>query len=190
MKNIILLGGNGYIGRAVTEEWLTREDDTKFYVVSRSGKNQLQHSRIKNVRADVTNYDAVKRVLPDKIDCIVDLVGRPEKDPQELMRMNQVPAEIMLALADECNVEKIGFIGGTLGPKSFIRMKADILSVLKASGKKVAYVEPTLVYGKDRKDSMSKMVPFLKFFGLFMKNLRPVSVETVAKELVDQLISD
>ncbi|MBP1043567.1 NAD-dependent epimerase/dehydratase family protein [Vagococcus sp. BWB3-3] len=189
MRKIVLLGGNGYIGRAVTEEWINRDNEVVFYVVSRSGKNKLQHSQIKNVRADVTNYESVKKVFPNDADCIVDFVGRPEKDPDELVRINRLPAEVMLSLSEEFGVAKIGFIGGTLGPKSFVKMKADILLLLKSSGKKVAYVEPTLVYGKDRNDSMAKMVPLLKFFGIFMKSVRPIRVENLAKELVDKLIS-
>lgn len=189
MKNIVLLGGNGYIGRAVTEEWISRDSEAVFYVVSRSGKNELVHPHIKNVRADVTNFDSVKRVLPKDVDCIVDFVGRPEKDPDELIRINKLPAEVMLKLSVDLNIETIGFIGGTLGPKSFTAIKSDTLSMLKDSGKKIAYVEPTLVYGKDRNDSMAKMAPILKFFGLFMKSLRPVRVEDLAKELVDQLTS-
>ena len=34
---------------------------------------------------------------------------------------------------------------------------------------------------------MSKMVPMLKFFGIFSKNLKPVEVKDVAKELVDKM---
>lgn len=189
MRNIVLLGGNGYIGKAVTEEWISRDSEANFYVVSRSGKNELQHPQIKNVRADVTNYESVKRVLPKEIDCIVDFIGRPEKDSKELVRINKLPAEVMLSLSREFNVDTIGFIGGTLGPKSFVNIKAEILSMLKNSGEKVAYVEPTLVYGKDRNDGMSKMVPILNFFGIFIKSLRPVNVEDLAKELVDDLTS-
>lgn len=189
MSTIVLLGGNGYIGRAVTEEWIRRDSEAKFCVVSRSGKNMLHHAQIENVRADVTSSESVKRVVPQEIDYIVDFIGRPEKDESELIKINKLPAEVMLSLSEEFNVEKIGFIGGTLGPKSFVTIKAEILSMLKASGKKVAYVEPTLVYGKDRHDSMSKMAPILNFFGIFIKSLRPVRVEDLAKEFVDDLTS-
>ena len=187
MRNIILLGGNGYIGRAVSEEWIGKDSTITLYVVSRSGENKYQHAQIKNVKADVTSYESIKSVLPNKIDCIVDFVGRPEKDESELIKANKRPAEIMLELAEEFNVEKVGFIGGLLGPKSFVTMKAEVLSMLKSSGKQVAYVEPTLVYGKDRNDSMSKIVPLLKFLGLFIKNVRPIPVEDVARELVEKL---
>lgn len=187
MKNIILLGGNGYIGRHVTKQWMARDKQAIFYVISRSGENKLESPQIKNLKADVTDIDSVKAVLPKKIDCIIDFVGRPEKDLDMLNKINKRPAEVMLEIAKEYNVEKLGFIGGVLGPKSFVNIKAEILKMLKSSGKKIAYVEPTLVYGDDRKDAMSKMVPLLKCFGLFSKNLRPVHIDDVAKELVDKI---
>ena len=93
----------------------------------------------------------------------------------------------MLKVAKEYNVDTLGFVGGILGPKSFVEIKSQIITMLKGSGKKIAYVEPTLVYGDDRKDTMTKMVPILKFFGIFSKNLRPVHINDVANELVDKL---
>ena len=33
MKNIVMLGGNGYIGRNVIEQWLQRDGQVQFYVL-------------------------------------------------------------------------------------------------------------------------------------------------------------
>ena len=38
---IILLGGNGYIGREVTKQWLKKDSHAEFYIISRSGKNKF-----------------------------------------------------------------------------------------------------------------------------------------------------
>lgn len=38
MTTIVLLGGNGYIGRNVTKNWLKKDSSAEFYVLSRSGK--------------------------------------------------------------------------------------------------------------------------------------------------------
>ncbi len=37
---------------------------------------------------------------------------------------------------------------------------------------------------------MSRMVPLLKFFGIFSKNMRPVHVNDVADELVRKMIGE
>ncbi|MGI6217544.1 MAG: NAD-dependent epimerase/dehydratase family protein [Coriobacteriales bacterium] len=188
MDTVVMLGGNGYLGRNATEKWLAKDPEVRFVVVSRSGKNELQDPRIMNAQADCTNLDSVRKVLPEKVDYIVDFVGRPEKDPDAFRRINDQPADAMLEIAKEKNVKAMGMIGGVLGDKSFVEGKKRIIEKLKASGIRTEYVNPTLVYGNGRKDSMTKMVPLLKFLGLFSKNMRPVDVNDVADELVEKMV--
>ena len=123
-------------------------------------------------------------------DYIVDFVGRPEKDPEQFRRFNDAPADVMLRIARQKKVKAMGMIGGVLGPKSFVEGKKRIIEKLKASGIRTEYVSPTLVYGNGRNDSMSRMVPLLKFFGIFSKNMRPVHVNDVADELVRKMIGE
>lgn len=49
-------------------------------------------------------------------------------------------------------------------------------------------VEPTIVYGNGRADTLAKMVPILKVVGVLVKMLKPVHVDDVANELITQLI--
>ncbi len=88
MTNVVLLGGNGYIGRNVTEEWMKKDSQAVFYVVSRSGKNSLEHNCIHNISADVANYSDVASKLPEQIDYIVDFVGRPESGDAAFIQVN------------------------------------------------------------------------------------------------------
>ena len=187
MTNVVLLGGNGYLGRNVTQKWLNEDSKAEFYVVSRSGKNQLTDSRIHNLKADVSSYEDVEKVLPEKIDYIVDFIGAPEKDPEKFKQINDIPVDVMLNIAQKYNVKKMGFIGGRLGPKNFIDGKKKIADKLKSSGIPTEVVSPTLVYGNGRKDSMTRWVPMLKFFGIFVKNLKPVDVNEVATEMVEKM---
>ncbi len=188
MSTVVMLGGNGYIGRSVTEKWLQADRDAKFIVVSRSGKNQLQDLRITNVKADSASYESVNAVIPEDVDFIVDFVGRPEKDPEEFKKINDMPADVMLRIAKEKNVKAMGLIGGVLGPKSFVQGKKKIADKLAASGIRTEVVNPTVVYGNGRDDAMTKMVPLLKFFGIFSKTMKPVHVNDVADEMVKKMI--
>ncbi|HFU4203110.1 TPA: NAD-dependent epimerase/dehydratase family protein [Streptococcus suis] len=188
MTNVVLLGGNGYIGCNVTEEWLKKDPSAVFYVVSRSGKNQLNHSRVYNLAADVADYQAVAAVLPDKVDYIVDFVGRPENDAIAFEQVNDKPAQVMLQIAKDKKVKAMGFIGGLLGPKSFLDGKKRIADQLRASGIRTEVVESTVVYGNGRSDALAKLVPVFKFFGLFVKNMKPVLVSDVASELVSKMV--
>lgn len=188
MTNVVLLGGNGYIGRNVTEAWLAKDSSAVFYVVSRSGKNSLQNSRIHNIAADVTNLATVRQHLPEQVDYIVDFVGRPESDEAAFIQVNDKPAEVMLAIAKEKKVKAMGFIGGLLGPKKFLEGKKRIADQLRASGIRTEVVEPTVVYGNGRSNALAKLVPIFKFFGLFVKTMKPVLVSDVADELVGKLV--
>lgn len=188
MTTLVLLGGNGYIGREISRQWCQRDSQIQIYTVSRSGKNSLQTTNIHNLQADVTDYQAVLKQLPERVDYIVDLVGGPNKDPQQLINNNQKPAEVMLKIAENKHVKAMGIISGRLGDASFVKIKAAIIKQLKQSPIPLAYVEPTLVYGAGRADALAKMVPLLKFFGLFSKKFKPVPVEEVAQQLINQLL--
>lgn len=181
--NIVLMGGNGYIGREVTRQWLARDPQAQFYVVSKSGTNQLVDARVHNLKANCYDADAVAAALPQQVDAIANFVGgMGGRDA------NVPPAQAMLKIATDRNIPVMGYIGGKLGSKDFTSSKAEACELLRKSGRRVAIVEPTLVYGAGRDDSMTKMVPLLKFFGIFSKNLRPVKVEDVATQLIDGMM--
>lgn len=190
MTNIVILGGNGYIGRAIIQYWLTIDKNAAFYIYSRSGKNKLQHPNVKNYAVTIQDYQKLKPLLPDQIDYVIDLVGRPETNIGKLKQINEIPAKIMLKIAGDYHLKGMGFIQGSLGPKSFVTIKKNIAAMLIESGVKTAIVNPTLVYGHDRSDSLSKLVPLFKFLGIFFKNLKPVHVDDVATEMVSKLRHD
>jgi UDP-glucose 4-epimerase len=182
--NIVMIGGNGYIGGATTQAWMKADPDAVFYVVSRSGKNELKDPRIHNFAADVTNHAEVDAILPEQVDYIVDFAGGLSDDPEEFRKLNNAPADAMLQIAREKGVRAMGYIGGILGSKEFVNGKKAVADKLRASGIRTVVVNPTLVYGNGRNDKLAKMVPFLKFCGIFSKKMKPVTVEEVANEMV------
>ena len=94
----------------------------------------------------------------------------------------------MLEIAKDKKVRAMGFICGRLGPKKFLKGKKRIADKLRSSGIRTEVVEPTVVYGNGRSDNLAKMVPIFKFFGIFMKNMKPVLVSDVADELVRKMV--
>ena len=99
--------------------------------MSRSSKNILQDVRIHNIVVNVTDAAAVMQTLPETVNGIIDFVGHPAKDPAEFVRANDLPAQVMLQIAQAKNVKAMGFIGGILGPKSFVEGKARLAQMLK-----------------------------------------------------------
>lgn len=191
MANIVLLGGNGYIGRNTTKEWMKRDPEAMFFVVSRSGKNELESDHIVNIQDDLKDVEALKGKLPAQVDYIVNFVGAaavPKGVDKTLSEINIEPAKVARELGEYYNVKAIGAIGGKLGTKDFVTAKADMLAYLREGSIPVAAVEPTLVIGAGRKDTLTRMAPLLKCIGVFYKNAKPVQVEDVVKELVDKML--
>lgn len=185
MVNIVLLGGNGYIGKNMTKYWEQKDPTAHFYIVSRSGKNPLAGNNIHNIRADVTDFEETDALLPEKITYIADLIGKPEKNRQKFELNNVLPAQTMLKIAQKHHVKAMGFVGASLGDKSFIKGKKKIIADLEASGIPLAVVSPTLVYGEERE---SKIAPFLDFISIFSKKYKPVTVTEVASTLVNKIV--
>lgn len=142
MTKAVLLGGNGYIGRATNEAWMKADPETEFYVISRSGRNKLTDKRIHNLRADVSDYEEVKPVLPEDFDYIVDFVGAPENDPEKFKRINVMPAKVMKRLAEEYKAKKMGLIAGSLGPKSFVQGRPGQIPAGQLSSFGICFSDP------------------------------------------------
>lgn len=187
MTNFVLLGGNGYLGRNFIKYAQTQDPTAHFYVVSRSGKNELTSDNITNIAADLTK-DVDIPGLPDQIDYVVDFVGGLVQDPAKAHLINFDPAQLMQKLAEGHGAKAMGYIGGSLGPADFIKTKKEVIAMLQKSSVRLAYVEPTLVYGAGRRDKMTRMVPWLKIAGVFSKKLRPVRVDQVERELWEKLV--
>lgn len=181
---IILLGGNGYIGREVTRQVLEKAPDAHVTTVSRSGQNKLVDKRVENIATDVNDANALAKTLPQDADCIFCLVGGLGGE-----EANVSPVRAMLAAADKLDIPVVGCIGGKLGDKDFTTAKAKACELVRSSGKRTVIVEPTLVYGAGRSDKLTKMVPLLKFAGIFNKNVRPMRVEDVAAEIANGIVA-
>lgn len=188
-KNVVIFGGNGYIGNSIIEKWLEKDEQTEFYSLSRSGKGRLSKPNVHYLKADVTITEQVQAVLPEHVDYIIDCVGVYTKDKKQLEKYNLLPAQVMLKIADEKSVKGLGYVGGVMGPKEFTDSKSQVIQMLCSSKHKISYVEPTLVYGNGRNDSLSKMVPLLKFAGIFSKKMKPVKVDDLADELISKLLT-
>lgn len=182
--NIVILGGTGYIGRAVTRKLLEQASDVEVFTVSRTGKNELRDDRITDLIADCTDAKAILAVIPQDCFAIIDLVGGMGG-----AAMNVKPAEATVAVVQELDIPRIGYVQGSLGSKEFVQSKERAADILRATGRKVTIVNPTLVYGEGRDDALAKMVPLMKFLGLFSKRFKPVTVDAVAAELVSGILA-
>ncbi|WP_125588307.1 NAD-dependent epimerase/dehydratase family protein [Companilactobacillus jidongensis] len=185
--NILLIGGNGYIGKALTKDIIRKIPNSEVFVSTRGNALKINNQRIHLVHSDLHDVAGTLSQLPKQVDVIIDLVGAPSQDLNKLNAMNKEPVYFMIELSEVLNTSILGYIGGRLGPKSFVRVKKEMIQKIKDTGKKVVLVEPTFVYGADRADSLVRMVPLFKFMGFFSKKFKPVKVESVSDNLVNQI---
>lgn len=184
MATIVLLGGDGYVGQNVTKNWLKKDSGAELYILLRSGKSELKDPCIKSIAVNVTSVGAVEVMLPEKIDYIIDFIGRSEKDVDLFKKVNNLSAQVMFRIAEKHHVKATGFIGDVLDPKSFVNGKKLIIKSLEKSDIPLAVVKPTIVYGDERTDTLAKMVLISKVVGVLVKTLKPIYVDNVASELI------
>ncbi|MBD5429225.1 NAD-dependent epimerase/dehydratase family protein [Lactobacillus sp.] len=185
MTNIVLLGGNGYIGSNVVKYWRQKDTTAQFYIVSRSGKSEISGENIHNIRADATNFEQTDEKLPKDITYIADLIGGSEKHPDQFKKLNELPAETMLKIAKKHHVKAMGFLGASLGDKKLINSKQNIIKRLTSSDIPLAVVSPTLVFSNGHKD---KIAAALDVVGIFLKKYKPVTVTEVAGDFVNKIV--
>ena len=105
--------------------------------------------------------------MPNKVDYVINLVGRPENTAEKDKQTNWLPAQNALTLAGKYRIKGLGFVQVKLGPKCFIQTKVDIASEYQDSGLPVVIVNPTSVIGGGRDDFLSKIAPVFKLLGFF-----------------------
>lgn len=179
MTTIVLVGGNGYIGREVTRQWLARDPEAELYVTSRSDRHEIEDGRVHHVKVDVADAAAFEAALPEKVDYLVNLVYG-----------NSEAMDAMREFAEKHGVQAIGNVGVDAeavgeGFADFARMKEGELGLLQEGSVRVANVSVPIVYGVDRDDDLAKMVR-----SGAMDGLPPIHVEVVARLLIDRLVRD
>lgn len=177
METIVLVGGNGYIGREITRQWLKRDSEGQIYVTSRSERQEIKDSRVHHIQVDVNDAQAFEKALPERVDYIVNLTYG-SMDAIKTIR----------DFAEKHGCQAIGNIGCNAvapGFEDFVKMKESELQFLREGKVPVANYDVTVAYGADRDDDLVKAVQS----GVF-DEMPPVHVEVAARLLIDRLIKD
>ncbi|WP_125980486.1 NAD-dependent epimerase/dehydratase family protein [Loigolactobacillus iwatensis] len=195
MYQLVILGGSGYIGQNVCQQWFNRFPNSQITSITRHGRPQnlipalhQWESKITWQAGDITDYKKIQTLLPAKIDYLINLIGGlAAKTPAEMAQLNILPAQMMLRIMGAYQVNRGSFVSAAIGSKDFINAKQKASQLLQESGRSIKIVSPSLVYDAKRK-RVWPLVALLYIVGIFSPKMRPLPVKVVAQQLVPQTL--
>lgn len=207
MKNILIIGGSGFVGSAIIGELARRFDlaSTTITVPSRRperAKHLLVIPTVNLVRADVHEPAELRRLMAGQ-DAVISLVGvlrSAEGAPygKDFARSHVELPEKIAAAAVQAGVRRVLHVSALQAsadaPSGYLRSKAAGEAALAAAGLGLTIFRPSVIFG--RGDSfltlfadLAKVAPF---FPLASPNARfaPVWIDDVANCVVDSLFRE
>lgn len=198
MKRVIILGGSGYVGQHLMQQWATIENKIQFYSISRSGKPKtilpkLQDVNVEWISGDACNIDSFYNNLPDSADVVIDLVGTASgKNQAEFDRINAEPVNTMIEIMKRKQIQRGIYVSGVIGMpgtmKAFSSSKKRGEELAKNSGLNIRIIQPSLIYG-DR-EGVGGMVAMMKFAGLFCKKMKPITVDKLSMKIIGATLTE
>ena len=194
MKRLLVLGGTGFVGRALCEQLAQRHPDTEVLVPTRHAgqrRNLLALPDVELAQADVHDEATLARLLQG-CDAAVNLVGVLHGDEA---RFRRVHAELPRKLVHACRVAGVRRIVhiSALGaapeaPSRYLRSKAAGEAALLTSGLDVTILRPSVMFGEEDHflnlfARLQAWAPVLPLAGAHAR-FQPVWVHDVARALL------
>lgn len=192
MKNVLVLGGTGFVGRHVCEQ--LHRQGWRITVPTRHARNAnaVQHLPLLTVvEADVHDEKALARLLPGH-DAVVNLIAILHGDEAAFQRTH---VELPVKLARACiatgvrRVVHISALGVSLdGPSRYQRSKARGEAALRQADLDLTVLRPSVIFGCGDRflnlfARMQAILPVVPLAGAGAR-FQPVWVEDVARAVV------
>ena len=180
--NILLIGGNGFVGKALINE--LRKKRIKVTYISRSQNYSISKDEATWIQGDI--FDIENIVINEKYDIAIHLIGTI-KNKKLYSKLNTESVTQTIKLCQKLNINKLIYFSANGGFKQYLESKRNGEKLVVDSKLNYLIIRPGLMYGKERLISYFNMLP-IKFFSklgiTFFKNVYPLPVEKVARSVV------
>ena len=180
--NILLIGGNGFVGKALIKEF--KKYNVKVSYLSRSQNYSMSKDEATWIQGDI--FDIENIVINEKYDIAIHLIGTI-KNKKLYSKLNTESVAQTIELCQKHNINKLAYFSANGGFKQYLKSKRNGEKLLVDSKLNYLIIRPGLMYGKERLISYFNMLP-IKFFSklgiTFFKNVYPLPVEKVARSVV------
>ena len=186
--NILLIGGNGFVGKALVNE--LRKKRIKVSYISRSQNHSISKEEATWIQGDIFNSENI--VINEKYDIAIHLIGTI-KNKNLYSKLNTESVAQTIKLCQKQNINKLIYFSANGGFKQYLESKHNGEKLVVDSKLNYLIVRPGLMYGKDRLTSYFNILPIKLFSKLgitFFKNVYPLPVEKVAKSVVKAILDN
>ena len=180
--NILLIGGNGFVGQALIKEFT--ENKVKVSYLSRTQNHSISKNEATWIQGDIFDLDNI--MIKESYDITIHLIGTI-KNKKLYSKLNTESVTQTIKLCQKQNINKLVYFSANGGFKQYIESKRNGEKLVVDSKLDYLIVRPGLMYGKERFTSYFNILP-IKFFSKlgipFFKNVYPLPVEKVARSVV------
>ena len=184
--NILLIGGNGFVGQALIKEFT--ENKVKVSYLSRSQNHSITNEDATWIQGDIFDLDNI--TIKENYDITIHLIGTI-KHKNLYSKLNTESVAQTIKLCQKHNINKLVYFSANGGFKRYLESKVSGEKLVVDSKLDYLIVRPGLMYGKDRLTSYFNILP-IKFFSklgiTFFKNVYPLPVEKVAESVVKNIL--
>ena len=186
--NILLIGGNGFVGKALIKEF--KKYNVKVSYLSRSQNHSISKDEANWIQGDIFNSENI--ITNEKYDIAIHLIGTI-KNKKLYSKLNTESVTQTIKLCQKQNINKLIYFSANGGFKRYLESKHAGEVLVKDSKLDYLIVRPGLMYGKDRFSSYFNIFPIKLFSKLgitFFKKVYPLPVEKVAESVVKAILDN
>jgi NADH dehydrogenase len=194
MKNVVVLGGTGFVGRSVCEKLVERSPTGRIVVPTRRllhGQRVRSLPTVELIEADVHDDAQLARALAGA-DAVVNLVAILHGSRTAFEHVHVALPRRLAAACNAAGIKRVVHVSalgvGPNAPSNYLRSKTEGEAVLQAAGLDLTLLRPSVIFGSDDAflnlfARLQSLAPFMPLAGSDAR-FQPVWVEDVASAIV------